>query len=149
MKAIKPILLAIGRIVCQLSAFCDDSTSGKITKPISKLDDSGQNKPTPPAKPDNPTASTEIKDIIQNFEQSRESLLANQKALQESLKGASQDERDKIREQLKAAKDALAAQREQFRDQLKEARDKLVEQGKKLKDDAVDAAKKTGKPRGD
>ena len=83
---------------------------------------------------------TDIKDMIAKFEKDREAYLQQQKDLLKQLKGATDEERDKIREQLGDSRDKWLDQakslREEIRSRIAELRDKLPHHG-----DILDAAK--------
>ena len=106
----------------------DDKTPPTVTPPKS-----GDVKPAEPVKPEHPevpaNVSPEVKALIDQFKAAREKFLADQSALKAKLKGATEAERQTIRDQLQTNRQAFNEQnkalREQIRERIKEVRAQL------------------------
>ena len=96
-------------------------------------------RPLPPERPapgtivrpvlDRPALPAEVAALIAEFEKQRDAYLQAQRDLLKQLKGATDEERARIREQLKAQREAWLEQtkaiREDIRKKMEELRDKL------------------------
>jgi hypothetical protein len=83
----------------------------------------GTNTPTPvvidQSKDNVPSELKEIKALRTAFEAKRDAYLAAQKALIEKLKGATEEERERIREQLQDNREAFLAALREFREDIR------------------------------
>jgi gas vesicle protein len=102
--------------------------------------------PERPASPDRPSPPQSVKDLVKDFQAARQNFLSSQQELLRQLKGATQEQRAAIREQLK---DNLNEWREAQKIHLQELR----EQARDLIDtvpairDVVDSGRDEGRGR--
>jgi flagellar motility protein MotE (MotC chaperone) len=101
----------------------DPTTSRIISSPEVK-ENLASDSVTSPTRPSTGTArtalSTEVKDRLRTFERAREAYLQKQRELERRLKGATDAERERIREQLKDRRAAWLEQHKQFQAELRE-----------------------------
>src|SRR5437016_1833629 len=117
MKLLKPLLMTSAVALCLLTGrtvLADDSTP-TTTPPVV----------LPPDRDDRDlmrdlkNVPDPVKSLILNFDETRDKYLADQKALLAKLKGATPEEREKLREQLQANRQAFLAELKTFREDLR------------------------------
>src|SRR6185295_1741948 len=79
---------------------------------------------TRPDRPERPALSQDIKDRLQRFEQLREEYLREQRDLKRRLQGATDEDREKIRQLLQERREAWL---EKLRTLREEARERLAD----------------------
>lgn len=99
---------------------------GRVIVPEEPVQVSPTDATTPkrPSRPERQELTPEIKDKLKQFNVAREAYIAKQTELEKKARGASDEERRKIREQLKERRERWLEQAKKFRD---ESRDRLRE----------------------
>jgi hypothetical protein len=97
-------------------------------------------RPDRPTRPDKPELPAEIKQLIDEFQKARESFLADQRDLAKQIRGATADERETLREQLKANREEWLDKQKELREEIKAAIQRLKETLPSHKD-LIDQAK--------
>jgi hypothetical protein len=92
-----------------------------------------------------PVLSTEIKERLRNFERAREAYLQRQRELEKRLKGATEQERERIREQIKDRRSAWLEQHKQFQVELRERVREIKREIPSLRD-ALDETRPPARP---
>jgi hypothetical protein len=99
--------------------------NGRVLRPANVLDPAVTG-PTAvrPERPEQQRLPLDLRERVASFEKVREAYLAEQRELLRRLRGASEEDRDRIRELIKSRRDAWLEQARQFR---QEARERLAE----------------------
>ena len=91
-----------------------------------------------------PNLPQDVKKLIQKFESEREAFLKQQEQLLKQLRGATADEREKLREQIKANRETWLDKQKDLREDIKERLAELRDKLPKHKDAIEDAKEKAG-----
>jgi hypothetical protein len=100
---------------------------------------------TRPANSDRPVLSSEVKERIRAFEKAREAYLEKQRELERRFKGATDEQRERIREQIKDRRDAWLEQHKQFKEDMRERLRELKRELPSLRK-ALDESRPTTRP---
>jgi hypothetical protein len=116
---------------------------GKIVVPDAPANSDAISPVVRPATTDRPTLSPEVQARIQKFRKDAQAYLDREQAIKKRLQGANDQDRQKLREELRLMREKLLEQqrqlREEFRDRLSELRSKLQDRSE-LFDNLKDAA---------
>src|SRR5687768_11986094 len=145
MKMFKTYALIIALSFWGLSSYAaetpgtDAAAATRPEKPDKEKPDKPEH-PEHPANPGRPALPDDVKKLIEESKEARAAFLAEQKELITKLKGATQEERQKIRDDLSKNREEFLAQqkelREQVRDRLKEIRAEFKDNRDKIIDEA-------------
>jgi hypothetical protein len=116
--------------------------AGRVLQP-SMFQDGASVAPTT-ARPDRPELQrlpADLRERLARFETVREAYLAEQRELLRKLRGASDEDRDQIRELIKTRRDAWLEQARQFREEAKDRLTELRNGALQSHKEALDAAR--------
>lgn|GEM_PF-1990915 len=82
----------------------------------------------PGPRPGGPITPADVQAMVRQFQQDREAFMAQQRVLEQQMKGASEQERQRLRQQLKTQMEQWKQQQARLREQLREQCDRMAEQ---------------------
>lgn len=82
----------------------------------------------PGPRPGGPITPADVQELVRKFQQDREAFMAQQRVLEQQMKGAPEQERQRLREQLKTQMEQWKQQQSRMREQLREQCDRMAEQ---------------------
>ena len=89
----------------------------------------GEKRPEPPGpRPEGPLTPADVQALVRQFQQDREAFMAKRKALEQEMKGLAEQDRQRLREQLKEQMDQWKQQQSRLREQLREQCERMQEQ---------------------
>lgn len=84
---------------------------------------------TPPGpRPNGPLTPADVEALVRQFQQDREAFMTQQRALEQQMSGATEQERQRLRQQLKDQMEQWKEQQARLREQLQAQCDRLGEQ---------------------
>jgi hypothetical protein len=129
MKTILPVIIALSFTISFARA--DDLPLVDLGDPIRVADLEVRVRPERPDRP-NRERSAAVKEVLDQFKAKRSEFIARQRDLARQLKGASEDDKEAVREKIRQNRAAFAEAKDDFHDDLKSATEKLKDVGRKL-----------------
>ena len=88
----------------------------------------GQRSEPPGPRPGGPLTPADVQALVQQFQQDRQAFMAKQQALEQQMQGLSEQERQRLRAQLKDQMEEWKQQQARLRERLRDQCDRLAEQ---------------------
>ena len=152
MRLLKTMVVTsvLGLSIMGAVAWADDKTPDPTSPPTTSTPPEKQEKQKPSHA--RPFLPDDVKALVDKVKTDREAFAKEQAALLKTLKGATQEQRDKIREQLQDNRqmflDSQRALREQIKDKLEALRKEFRDNRDKILDEVKDKTKDAKEHRG-